>query len=413
MFRRFFADRRGNFALILEIMAPILLGVAGIAIDYSIFISQRSQMQEAADSAALAAIREASVAGWSQQVAEAAVSNFVHSALSDGRYADSEFGSTVAIDEKAKRIRVDLTEDGHGYFMLGLYLQHPQIAVRSEAALASATNVCVLATDAKMGGAIDLAKKSSIVANNCSVFANSTDPKAILVDAASRITAQSICSSGGWSGNPSAMSPEPITDCPQLDDPLADRKPPSFGHCDFQNTAVKIATILKPGVYCGGIKADGAAVVTLLPGVYVIKDGDLEMSGNATMIGVNVGFYLTGTAAKVRFANSSNVSLTAPKTGAMAGILFFEDRNSPTGRVFEISSKDARTLVGTIYLPKALLEVKGKSKFAELSDWTAIIVRELQVENGPEIHLNSDYAGSDIPVPDGIAGESGRVFLTE
>jgi hypothetical protein len=56
------------------------------------------------------------------------------------------------------------------------------------------------------------------------------------------------------------------------------------------------------------------------------------------------------------------------------------------------------------------LLVAGNSRFAELSDWTAIIAREIQVEDGPEIRLNSDYANSEIPVPAGIAGDA-RPYL--
>jgi len=408
----FLTNQRGNFALILGIMAPALFGIVGLAVDYSIFLSQRSQMQEAADLAALAAIREASVNGWSDATANAAVENFVSSALSDGKYTSADYRATAELDREEKRIRVSVAQDGHGYFLMGLYLQHPQIEVISEASLASATNICVLATETQGGGAIELAKKSAIVANNCSVIANSTDPKAIDVDFGSGIRAQSICTSGGWNGTSNSFSPIPIVDCPQVDDPLKDRNPPAVGKCNFKNIKIKFAAVLVPGTYCGGISISGNAVVTMLPGVYVIKDGDLELTDNSTLIGVNVGFYVTGTTAKIRFDNSSNVSLTAPKKGPLAGILVFEDRNSPTDRIFEISSKDARKLVGTIYLPKGILRVRGQSRFADLSDWTAIIAREILVEQGPEIRLNSNYASSDIPVPEGIAGKTGHAYLT-
>ncbi|MEZ5790045.1 MAG: TadE/TadG family type IV pilus assembly protein [Nitratireductor sp.] len=61
-----FSNKRGNFALTTAIVAPVLMGVVGLAVDFSIFYSQKSQMQEAADQAALAAVREAALQGWSK-----------------------------------------------------------------------------------------------------------------------------------------------------------------------------------------------------------------------------------------------------------------------------------------------------------------------------------------------------------
>ena len=65
-----------------------------------------------------------------------------------------------------------------------------------------------------------------------------------------------ICSAGGYSGRRGVnFSPEPITDCPQIDDPLASREPPFVGGCDHNNRQVLggIHT-LSPGVYCGGLE---------------------------------------------------------------------------------------------------------------------------------------------------------------
>jgi hypothetical protein len=406
-------------------MAPMLFGVIGLAIDYSIFHSQRSQMQEAADLAALAAIREASVNGWDETIAEAAVENFVFSALADGQYTEADYEVGTELDEKEKRIRVRVSQDGHGYFLMGLYLQHPQIEVVSEATLASATHVCVVTLDEKKSSTIELKGQSAITADGCGVFANSVHPKAIEVEVGSKLTADTICSAGGWKGNFLDVSPTPITDCPALRDPLEGRAPPAVGDCDHTDMAIKIAATLKPGVYCGGIKATGASLIVMLPGVYVIKGGEFRVTDNVTLVGEGVGIFVTGDkepsdqqkayfngkGPKIRFENQSIVRLTAPKSGPMAGILVFGDRSSK-GSEFEISSRDARTLVGTIYLPHSKLKISGKSNFASTSDWTAIIAREILVENGPEIRLNSDYASSDIPVPEGIAGKTGHAYLT-
>lgn len=411
--RRFAADRRANFAVTAGAIAPVLLGVAGLAFDFSIYSAQRSSMQETADQAVLAAVREAALQGWNTNVANAVVDNFVSSSLGQESFATAEYSAMVSVDQKNNRVKVSIRQDGHGYLMLGFVKSNPQIEVTSEAALASATNICVLTLDESAQEAL-VARKAAITGNGCSFFANSLNKKAIYAEKSAMMSADTICSAGGYSGALSNYNPKPVTDCPRVPDPLSQRPPPTFSGCDHKNMEIDGGKVtLYPGVYCGGLKVTGSTEVFLKPGIYVIKDGEFSLQGNATVEGEHVGFYLTGDTAKTRIANSTTISLTAPKNGEMAGILFFEARNTPKGREFEISSKDARTLIGTIYLPNGYLSVKGKSDFASASEWTAIIAREVRIDDGPVLELNSDYDATDIPVPQGISAASARVILTQ
>ena len=102
--------------------------------------------------------------------------------------------------------------------------------------------------------------------------------------------------------------------------------------------------------------------------------------------------------------------LTAPKTGPLAGILFFEDRSTSKNRLFEIKSKDAERFEGTIYLPNAKLFIDKESRLGLTSNWTAIIANQIEIGQGPNVQINSDYASSEIPVPNGI-GPSASAHL--
>ncbi len=410
--RRFLKSNDGNFLITAAIMLPVLLGVIGLGLDFAIFTSQKSRMQETADAAAIAAVREAAIQGWNQDTAEAIVDQVVAESLAKSAYSSVTYLSTTSVDAKNNSVKVELRQDGHGYILLGMFASNPQIGIVTEAKLAATTNICVLTLDPSASRSLQLTKPSIMTANGCGVFANSTDPKAVSVETNALLQSLVTCSSGGWEGRALDYKPEPVTDCPALDDPLLQRAAPTFGGCDYIDIELHSSLTLSPGVYCGGLSAADSAVLSLEPGVYVIKDGPLQLSGNASLVGTNIGFYLTGNDATFRFDGSSNVALTAPKTGPLAGILFFEDRNMAKGRSFEISSKDARKLVGTIYLPNGNLHIKGKGKVAEDSEWTAIIANEILVDKGPTVTLNSDYGGSDIPVPAGIAGTTGTAFLT-
>ena len=61
--RRILSDRQGNFGILTALIMVPLLGCAGMAIDFTNALRIRSQLMDAADSAALWALTEQSTAG--------------------------------------------------------------------------------------------------------------------------------------------------------------------------------------------------------------------------------------------------------------------------------------------------------------------------------------------------------------
>jgi hypothetical protein len=163
---------------------------------------------------------------------------------------------------------------------------------------------------------------------------------------------------------------------------------------------------LDPGVYCGGINVTLGGDVTLNPGTYVMNNGTLTVETGGKLQGENVGFYLTGLLSTIQFGPSSTISLTAPKTGDMAGMLFFEDRDVLFTFPHSIASNDARNLVGTIYLPGNTLAINSTDPIADQSDYTVIIAKKFEMKDGPELVLNTDYENSPIPVPEGVGNKA-------
>ncbi|MCX7899004.1 MAG: pilus assembly protein, partial [Methylocystis sp.] len=146
----------------------------------------------------------------------------------------------------------------------------------------------------------------------------------------------------------------------------------------------------------------GGAKVTLSPGEYVVKDGPLVVDGMSTFNAVNAGIYLTGAGATFKFAADSSVSMTAPTSGPLAGILFFEDRAAPALQQHEILSNDAKMLLGTIYLPRGRLRVEANKAIAQDSAFTIIIAQRMELFGGPNLVLNSDYDKTNVPIPGGL-----------
>ena len=102
---------------------------------------------------------------------------------------------------------------------------------------------------------------------------------------------------------------------------------------------------------------------------------------------------------------------SAPVSGPLAGLLVFEDHNAGGIRLHRLASNNARKLLGTIYMPKSILNIDATAPIADQSAYTAIIAQSLQLQSGPNLILNSDYSATDVPVPAGVSGSS-QVILS-
>lgn len=427
--QRYLKDTAGNFASITAIIAPMILGTVGIAADYVLFFDQKSKLQEAADAAALASVKEMSLAGVSKtktdQLQEIATA-YAKSAFFGGPDAAKMEGGLSVVaepDTETAEVAVTLKFEWAPMFAHFIDGRVTPIEVKSSAKLAGDTLTCVVGlmppqTFAK--ASIHMDNKSVLKADRCSVYSNSTSSAGLRADGNAQMNAQSICSAGGVIKFGTAdFSPDPITDCPKIDDPLEDRMPPSYFGCSATNLAITEDTVLDAGVYCGGLTVSNNATVTLNPGVYVIKDGPLIVSDASSFTGTGVSFFLTGPDSIFDFQADTTIDLSATESGSMAGLLFFEDRNVPYSfsfnpftmksssddfRMHRISSNDARNLLGTIYLPRSVLLVDANAPVADASAYTAIVTGRLWLREGPTLTLNADLTKTTVPVPDGIMG---------
>lgn len=408
--RMFHSNIRGNFAVMSAILLVPLLGAAGLAVDMSTIYFEKSGMQQVADSAALAGVSELGIAGRADGEIHAIVKNFVESNILAAN-GESSQSALLAVDAEISSDRTTLTVNlayhWTPFFLHYLDKNSLPIRVRSAAKLAQAEPSCVVALNDKGAGQLAMSSNARLSADRCAIHVNSNAPDAIKAKKKAHLAAINIYIAGGYKGAAKIFHPLPTTDSPTIMDPLANRVAPRVGECDVRELKIKNEDIkLKPGTYCGGISVSGKSHVKLQPGIYIIKDGPLKIKGASILEGRNVGFYFTGKGAVVDTGGNSTVSLTAPKTGKLAGILFFEDRKSEPGQKFAIRSKNAQLMEGTIYLARGKLFVDKASKVGQNAHWTAIIAGNIEIGNGPDIRINSNYAGSEVPVPDGISGSS-------
>ena len=380
---------------------PAVLATLGVATDFAIYNMKQTRMQSAADQAAVAGARELALSSSDKASVQGAAINTAH------QYMDSEMLNldvAATIDQSGKQVRVTVTETWTPFFAHFIGADVTPIVVNATAGLFGVSKVCVLALETSSSDAIALKSDASLLAEECAVYSNSSHKRGVSLGYTSTLEARLVCSAGGLEDKGSMSSQRVVTECPPIADPLADRKGPTVGSCDFTDLKLnKGTTTLNPGVYCGGLKITGSAVVNLNPGEYIIKDGDLLAQGNATLQGNDVAFYLTGEASVIRFKGNAVIDLSGRETGPLAGMLLFDDPSeTDVLRRHEISATRASNLTGTIYLPHAKLLIDPASKVAEKSAYTAIVVKKLIVENGPTLVLNSDYNKTPVPVPAGI-----------
>jgi Flp pilus assembly protein TadG len=397
--RRFRLDEAGNVAVIFAIALPVVIGSTSAAIDVTSYNMKKSQLQAAADAAALAGARELAVAGSTQNSIEAAARAYAVQELgSDERYL-----ITVTSSKDDSKVAVNINEDWSPIVGKSLGKALTPVESNATAGLAGATNLCVLALDSSGSGAVKLGTRAKMLGPSCAVYADSIASDGVIVDSSASITADLVCSAGGVKHSPGTITPEPTTDCKAIADPLASRPNPEFSGCTFTDKRVGVGIVtLQPGVYCGGLEIVGPAIVTFSAGEYIIKDGPFKISGLAYARGKNIGFFLTGDNSIIDFTGGATVELAGRESGPLAGLLFFEDRAVAAGRQHRINTFITKELTGTIYLPNSYLRIDPTARIGDKSAYTAIIVNQLELREGPELVLNTNYGATKVPVPSGI-----------
>jgi Flp pilus assembly protein TadG len=403
---QFARNRQGQFALLGALLAPVLLGLTGGVVDLYVYKNQQAMMQNAADYAALAAAKEAALKGWTEQSAMEVANTIISGNVQGKGFSEATmFEAEVIVDEPKKSVTVVLDMDQHSFFVLGYFRNDPQIRVRSTARALGETSLCVIGLDQASSSTVKLSKYGKLSAPDCAVHSNSAATDGLASSESAMLSAAAVCTVGGYTGASKNFAKKPTTDCPAVNDPLSGRAPPPVGACDHTDLVVKAAKVtLKPGTYCGGIKAKSQTDIKLEPGIYVIKDGNLDADSSAVISGDGVSMYFTGEGSHFTFDNTTEVDFKAPETGPMAGILFFQDPASSPGTVFEISSKRAMNLLGTIYLPMGTLRVDANNKIAESSAYTVIVANKIDISKYSDVVINADYDATPVPLPAGFGG---------
>jgi hypothetical protein len=378
------------------------MGLMALSLDGGAIQRQRRLTQKAADAAAIAAAVE---------IYRNRRDSIVASAQSEARrngFIDGTNGVTVGVTNPttsgyfigSNYVRVEVQRRFATNF--GAFVGRDSVTVRSVAIAGLApANVCLVLLDTT-GTALSV-KSGAVSTTNCGVAVNSMSADAVETPSSGEIATSFLSVSGGPSTPPDGFNGVYSSGAPQLPDPLAYLTMPAVGACNgaygaYQNFS---GTTLNPGVYCGGISIDNRTV-TFNPGLYILAGGGLSLK-HATVVGTGVTFVNTnapvanGGASKYApfdFDTNSDVQFSAMTTGALAGVLFYQDPAAGLPGVNYtnfIGSSSAVTYNGTIYMPTQTVASKSNSPITING---GLIVGKLEISTGQEIvAINGPGAG--------------------
>lgn len=450
LMRQFKSARSGAVGLLLALGMPAALGVVGAATDFASISQSRSRLQTATDSAVLSIAREMTLTLLTQARIQELATAYITANLGDG----SAPVVLASLQESGLAIKILATQQVKTPFNLIATLGGTDTISASALARVTASTaqnkLCMLSMGDKIDSGIFMHNNSQITAPGCMLHSNSNDKDSIILQAGAKVKANLLCSRGGINNMAGILEATLLTDCPKVKDPLDSKvEPVSNGACTANTTLVFTGLrTFDPGVYCNGFFVFGTAKVKFNPGIYVFRDGPFLVANSAELTGEGVSILLTGRLALFRAHDNAYLKLTAPTSGPAAGMLIWEVKgwkpglNSwknggcgtvipgikaggtnlpsvdvgitgctnitkllmPLKKVNEhyISANRVRELTGTIYLPQGLLLIDSSMPVADLSPFTLMVLNKLDLFDGPNLVLNSNYAGTTVPVPAGL-----------
>lgn len=442
---KFLNNRSGGIATIFAIALPATMTLVGGSIDYASIARQRGDLQAMADTAAIAVARQMTMQTLSDQQIQSVAFNFATANADAATVSGLQVGAKRLPDGGGAQVQLS----AQAYTPLGLlshFVRLTHLGAQATARIGNGqTKLCLLTVAETKGTANDagpgaqtfvsdhktgivLDRGSRITAPGCVLHTNFKDQQAFVIERNAEVRANLLCAVGGITNNGGSVVGTVVSDCPKIENPMESRAFPNLtsalgpkGHtcmgAKYQDIVLTQGThTLTPGNYCGNISIAGDARVKLEPGVYAIQ-GKLIVSERAHLDGERVGLYLwggknsVGRPAYFRFLDDASINLSAPESGPMAGLLIWEGVNGAIADKYlkvsdlnfhQISSTRAKRLNGTIYLPGGQLLINAPVQVAEDSDFTVLLVSRLDLQHGPNLVLNSDYASSRVPVPKGL-----------
>lgn len=373
--RQFSKGDEGQALVLTALGLVLLMLMAGLGVDVGFLRYEKQQMQKAADAAALAG-----AAALAYDPANYAVAA-IHDATANG-FTNGQNGIVVTVNNPPQTngdpfqgqpnyVEVIVSQPQPTFFMR--ITGSSSVPVRSRAVASAVGNgsACMYVMAPSGSGALTV-KGAAAVSAACTIIVNSSDSAAVVKTGSGAITANYIGIVGKMSEVGSgSVNPTPITGIGPVADPLINVQAPTPSTCTPQSGTITGSGthVLNPATFCGGISITGSGSVTFMPGTYILEGGGLSVGGSTTITGNGVTFYNTGNSTypyqPISFVGSASSTLSAPTSGPLAGMLYFQDRSitdccGPTS-VNTVDGSSGANITGALYFPTTPLKYTGST----------------------------------------------------
>ena len=399
------ASASGQVMVLICVALIALMGMIAVVADFSFMQHQRNMMQTAADSAAMAGAAELNYGDLiTAGKADAATSG----------YTDGQSGVTVAINNppstgpnasNSAYVEAIVTKPEPTYFLRVLGVSSMTVSARAVAYEGNGPN-CIYVLDPSASGALSTNGNVN-VQSSCGLMVDSSSSSGLTAKGNVTISAPMIGVVGNYSetGNVT-LTPTPKTGVIAATDPLAYVQAPAVGSCAHTNFSLNGNTgssgspyQLYAGTYCGGISVRGNAWLNFNTGTYVLAGGGMNINANAVMTGTGITFYNTtglGGYGAITLNGNSQANFSAPTSGPLAGILFFQDRSIPsTAAGSTISGNSSSTFDGALYFPTTSLTFNGNSS---ANGYSIVVADELVVCGNSSVGSNYSSLPNGSPI---------------
>ena len=364
--RRFWGDQKGSVLTFFGFTAATLFALVAFSVDTGNLYYNKSQLQAAADAAALGAVLSLpSTSTVASEAVSLAASNVPASFGTVASTTDVVIGTwnplsktftASSSNQNAVKVTVHRTTANRNpvQTFLGGFIGATSVDVNAHAIAVKMTGSCVIVLNSSASNAL-YASGSGSVSLNCPLQVNSSDSQGAYTQGGSTVSASKICVTGGYKGN--GFSPSPQTSCPVLPDPLASMPEPT------QPSANCVAppsggTMASNCTYTGNVTINGNT--TLQSGTIYFHNATVTFGASAQISGSNVLLFFNS-GSSFDFSGASSISITPASTGNYAGVAIFQSRSTPVSTVDKVWGNGTLSLGGTIYAPSSQLALGGNS----------------------------------------------------
>lgn len=419
------AEKRGSVAIMAAAALPMLLGGAALGIEVSSWLLVKRAMQDAADSAALAA----SMNGGANYADEARAVAAQYGFRDGSNNITVTPTNTAPCPSGASNCYRVTVAGSQPLFLSKAIGYRGNLDVRGErrqglsaaATVEPSTRYCILAlgSSGEEGIRANGAPKANMA--GCSVMSNTSatcNGHNLGAEAGHAHGRNDNCGVVQKSNRPAVPDPyqrlasnipsHSCTSYPQIGSGKNKGRNSTFPPSN-QWSGDKVLS--GNTVVCGDLQlVDHVTIKPNSGAVLVIVNGRLDLNGKTlrTENGAALTIVFTGTSAGYTHAPTGNgtLDITAPTSGPWSGVAMFQDPGLTTGvNISAAGNSPTWNITGLVYLPRASVTFSGAvNKSANGRSCFALVVDNITINGTGSILANGDCAAAGLDLPLGRGG---------